>query len=99
MAVNGKWNISIQSPVGDREAQLALTEGDGGALTGTMTGDMGDVPVENGKNDDGTLKWECKISSPMPMTLEFSGAVDGDAISGSVKLGMFGESKFSGTAA
>jgi hypothetical protein len=32
----------------------------------------------------------------MPMTLEFSGAVDGDAIKGSVKAGSFGSFPFSG---
>ena len=35
----------------------------------------------------------------MPMTLEFSATVDGDNISGSVKLGAFGTASFSGTRA
>ena len=33
------------------------------------------------------------------MTLEFSATVDGDAITGTVKLGAFGEAEFSGTRA
>jgi hypothetical protein len=32
----------------------------------------------------------------MPMTLEFTGTVDGDEIAGTVKLGEFGSSSFSG---
>jgi hypothetical protein len=31
------------------------------------------------------------------MTLEFTGTINGDAISGSVKLGAFGTASFSGT--
>jgi hypothetical protein len=31
------------------------------------------------------------------MTLEFTGAVNGDEVSGSVKLGSFGAASFSGT--
>jgi hypothetical protein len=35
----------------------------------------------------------------MPMTLEHSGTVDGDKISGNVKAGAFGSFPFSGTRA
>jgi hypothetical protein len=34
---------------------------------------------------------------PMPMTLEGTATVDGDAITGSVKAGMFGSMALSGT--
>ena len=37
------------------------------------------------------------ISDPMPLTLEFSGTVDGNELTGSVMLGNFGSSSFSGT--
>jgi hypothetical protein len=37
------------------------------------------------------------MSKPMPMELQFSAVVDGDDISGKVKLGMFGNASFSGT--
>jgi hypothetical protein len=33
----------------------------------------------------------------MPMTLKFSGTVDGDKMSGKVKFGMFASGSFSGT--
>ena len=45
------------------------------------------------------VSWSLAITSPMPMTLEFKGTVDGDAMSGSVKLGMFGETTFTGARA
>ena len=36
---------------------------------------------------------------PMPMTLEATATVDGDALTGSVKAGMFGSMPMSGTRA
>ena len=44
----------------------------------------------NGNN----VGWKVSITQPMPLTLDFTGTVDGDAMSGSVQLGMFGSSPF-----
>ena len=60
--------------------------------TGGNSADIFDGTV-NG-ND---LSWKVSITDPMPMTLEFTGTINGDAISGSVKLGAFGTASFSGT--
>jgi len=35
----------------------------------------------------------------MALTLEFSAAIDGDKMSGSMQIGMFGSSSFTGTRA
>jgi hypothetical protein len=35
----------------------------------------------------------------MALTLEYSGTIDGDKITGSMKIGMFGTSSFTGTRA
>lgn len=98
MAVDGKWNITIKTPMGDQTALLTLKQ-DGDALTGDMSGAMGTVEAQNGKVDGDTLSWSANVTSPMPVTLEFTGKTEGDAISGDVKLGAFGSSTFSGTAA
>lgn len=98
MAVNGKWNLTIKTPMGDQKGVLTLKQ-EGDALTGDMSGAMGAVPIENGKVEGGSLKWHAKVTSPMPITLEFDGKLDGGNIAGSVKLGAFGSSTFSGSAA
>ena len=98
MAVDGKWNITIKTPMGDQTGVLTLKQ-EGDALTGDMSGSAGAAPIENGKVDGDTLSWHAKVTSPMPITLEFEGAIEGDGISGNVKLGAFGSSTFSGTAA
>lgn len=98
MAVNGKWNLTIKTPMGDQKGVLSLKQ-EGAALTGDMSGAMGSVPIENGKVEGASLKWHAKVTSPMPITLEFDGKLDGGNLSGSVKLGAFGSSSFSGTPA
>jgi hypothetical protein len=54
------------------------------------------MAIANGKADGDNVSWSIAITSPMPMTLEFSGKVDGDAIAGNVKAGAFGSFPFSG---
>lgn len=96
MAIDGKWEITINSPLGAQKANLEL-KADGGTLTGSQSAAQGSGPLENGKIDGNTATWSAKITSPMPMTLDFTGTVDGDKISGSVKAGAFGSFPFSGT--
>jgi len=98
MAVNGKWNLVIKTPMGEQKGVLSLAQ-DGDALKGDMSGAMGSVPIEAGKVEGDTLKWNAKVTSPMPITLEFSGKLESGNIAGSVKLGAFGTSTFSGTPA
>jgi hypothetical protein len=96
MAVDGKWEITINSPMGAQKATLDL-KADGGTLTGSQQAAQGSGPLENGKVNGNELSWSAKITSPMPMTLDFTGTVDGDKLSGSVKAGSFGSFPFTGS--
>ena len=96
MAVDGKWEIVINSPMGAQKATLDL-KADGGALTGTQSAAQGSGPLENGKVDGNAVSWSAKITTPMPLTLDFTGTVDGDKLSGSVKAGAFGSFPFNGS--
>lgn len=98
MSVDGKWNIKIKTPMGEQSGVLDI-KADGGALTGEMASAMGKVALENGAVDGDDVKWSAKVTSPMPLTLEFMGKVAGDSLNGSVKLGAFGTSTFSATRA
>ena len=96
MAADGKWEITINSPMGAVKATLDLAT-EGATLTGTQQAAQGSGPLENGKVDGNNLAWSAKISSPMPMTLDFAGAVEGDKLSGTVKAGSFGSFPFTGS--
>jgi hypothetical protein len=72
----------------------------GGAPIGTQNAGSGDGrPIEDLTVNGNDVSWKTSITRPMALTLEFSGTVAGDAISGKVKLGMFGTQSFSGVRA
>jgi len=96
MSVDGTWNVKMETPMGTRAATLTLKSA-GGTLTGTMGGDGGATDIFDGTVNGNAVAWKTNIVQPMALTLEFSANVDGDSISGSVKLGMFGNAPLSGT--
>ncbi len=98
MSADGTWNTTINTPMGAQNGTLTLST-EGGNLTGKMASPQGEMDIQDGAIDGDTLSWKADITSPMPMTLEFSASVDGDEISGTVKLGAFGDASFSGTRA
>jgi hypothetical protein len=99
MAVDGTWKLVVNTPMGAQESTLVITC-QGSTLTGTQSAGSGEGrPIDEGTVDGNDISWKAAITKPMPMTLEFSGTVEGDNITGSVKLGMFGNASFSGSRA
>src|SRR5262245_34558295 len=99
MAVDGTWKLVVNTPMGAQESTRVISSS-GGTLTGTQSAGAGEGrPIDEGTVDGNDITWKASITKPMPMTLEFSGTVDGDNISGSVKLGMFGNASFTGNRA
>lgn len=99
MAIDGTWNADMETPMGTHAVSLQLTSA-GTTLTGKMSSKDGSVEIFDGKVDGDTASWKADITQPMPMTLEFSVKVDdADALSGKVKLGMFGDAALTGTRA
>jgi hypothetical protein len=98
MSADGTWNTVMNTPMGAQDGTLELAT-DGNSLTGKLSGPQGDIELSDGSADGNSLTWKADITAPMAMTLEFSATVDGDAISGDVKLGTFGNATFTGTRA
>jgi hypothetical protein len=98
MSVDGTWNVVVKSPMGDQPSTLTL-KADGGTLTGTASAQGNTNPIAGGKVDGDTVSWSNSITTPFPMTLEFSGKVEGDTLNGSVKAGSFGSFPFKGSRA
>ena len=96
MSVDGTWNITVNSPMGKQESTLNLTSS-GATLTGTASAQGNTSEIKDGKVDGDNVSWSSAITSPFPMTLEFTGAVSGDAIKGKVKAGSFGSFDFEGS--
>ncbi len=98
MSADGTWNTTINSPMGSQNGTMSLAT-DGGTLTGKISGPQGEIDIEDGTVDGDSLAWKANMTSPMPMTLEFTATVAGDEINGEVKLGAFGNATFTGTRA
>jgi hypothetical protein len=98
MSADGNWNIVVSTPMGERQATLSV-KSEGSTLKGSQTADGNSAEIFEGIVNGNDIAWKVSITDPMEMTLEFSGTVTGDNIGGSVKLGMFGSSSFSGTRA
>ena len=96
MTADGNWNLVVSTPIGERRATLSL-KADGGTLTGSQMADGNTAETFDSTVNGNQLAWKVSISDPMPLTLEFSGTVDGNELTGSVMLGNFGSSSFSGT--
>ena len=96
MAVDGTYNIEIDTPMGKQPSKLTLKT-DGDAVSGNMDSPMGSMEFSGGKVDGDNVSWEMEIDSPMgKMNLEYSVTVSGDDISGEVKAGNFGSSPLKG---
>ena len=88
MAVDGNWNITMSTPMGDRQATLTLNNS-GGTLTGTQGADGNSTEIFDGTANGDDLAWKVSITNPMPLTLEFTGKVSGDNMTGDIKLWAF----------
>ena len=95
--VQGKWNITIKTPMGDKSGVLDLKI-EGTTLTGSLSDASHHVEISEGKIEGNTLYWSAKITSPMHMKFKFTATVDEDRISG-VARHLLGKATFTGTRA
>jgi hypothetical protein len=98
MAVDGNWNITMSTPMGDRNTTLTL-KSSGGALSGSQTAEGNSTDIFDGTVSGDDVAWKVSITNPMPLTLEFTGKVSGDSISGDMGIGPMGSFPFKGTRA
>jgi hypothetical protein len=98
MAVDGTWNLTMSTPMGERNATLSV-KSSGGTLTGTQGADGNSTEIFDGTVNGEDVAWKVSITNPMPLTLDFSGKVAGDSISGEMGIGPMGSFPFTGTRA
>jgi hypothetical protein len=98
MSVDGNWNITMSTPMGERRAELAL-KSSGGMLTGTQSADGNKGEIFDGAVNGDDVAWKLSITNPMPLTLDFTGKVSGDTISGDMGIGPMGSFPFKATRA
>jgi hypothetical protein len=96
MAADGTWQLTMNTPMGERRSTLTLSTS-GGTLTGQQEAEGNTTDIADGTVNGNDLSWKVSITNPMPLTLTFSGTVDGNSINGTADTGMFGSFPFEGT--
>jgi carbon-monoxide dehydrogenase large subunit len=91
----GSWAMTMKPPMGPEQNMVATFAIAGGVLTGKLVAPEGTQEF-TGTAEGNRLKWEMKISEPMPMTLKYDLTIAGDTLEGKCKLGMFGSAKVVG---
>ena len=86
--------MTLATPMGAQE-MTGHFETTGSTLTGYLSSEQGRQDL-TGTVEAGRVKFDLKVEQPMKITLKYDLLVEGDAISGKVKMGMFGSSKLTG---
>ena len=98
MSADGTWNLTMQTPMGERRSTLTLSTA-GGTLTGHQEAEGNTTDIAEGTVNGNDLSWKVSITNPMPLTLTFNGTVEGNSLNGTADTGMFGSFPFEGTRA
>ena len=95
MIFDGKWQVSIATPIGKQSVVFDISTQDGvihgTAKQGEEIVEFIDPVIENER-----LVWLQVVTKPLSLRLKFEVTVEGDHMSGTAKTGMLPTSKVSG---
>jgi hypothetical protein len=95
MSVAGKWQISMDTPIGTQKFTWDLQQA-GEAWKGTMTAPNGSSELGNVQVAGANVGCKANVSTPLgQVDVTFEGAVTGDKIGGTCRT-QFGNFQFSG---
>lgn len=94
VVIDGTWKMVLVTPMGPQEMVGRFTT-QGDVLKGMLESDQGSQGFE-GMVTGNRLKWDMKVTKPMPLTLKYELSIEGDTLSGKAKLGIFGTAKVTG---
>ncbi|WP_373096119.1 hypothetical protein [Zhongshania sp.] len=94
MNAAGFWKVSLATAMGPQVMQFEIIPTSAGFL-GRITSAMANLDV-NGTVSGDKLSWIMNIKKPIPINVTFNVVVDGDAMTGTAKMGFFGKSELTG---
>ncbi len=92
--IDGLWKMVLATPMGLQQFTARLAA-NADLLTGTLQSEMGSQDF-TGTIEGNALRWDLKVSKPMPLTLKYDVRIEGDRLTGKVKMGLFGTAKLTG---
>ena len=89
--ISGNWKWTTQGRNGPMEAHATLTLKDG-ALTGTVSGRMGDAPIGDASYKDGMVHFTVtREFNGNKIVIKYDGKLEGDTITGKIERPGFNE--------
>jgi aerobic carbon-monoxide dehydrogenase large subunit len=92
--IDGDWKFVLSTPMGPQAFNGRLATS-GSTLTGVFIMNMDEAHF-TGTVTGNHLKWDLKVTKPMPITLKYEATVEGDRLTGKCKMGIFGTAKLTG---
>jgi carbon-monoxide dehydrogenase large subunit len=92
--IDGEWHMVMSTPMGPQEMTGRFVT-DGTTVSGELIAPEGAQGFA-GTVEGNLVKFNLAVEQPMKMTLKYAITVDGDQMTGKVKLGMFGSAKLTG---
>lgn len=87
MSFQGRWNVTITTPIGKQHVELQLTDREG-QVSGSATQGAETVPLLDPHRDGDRLRWTQHVTRPMKLTISFDVTRDGDTLAGAAKPGI-----------
>jgi aerobic carbon-monoxide dehydrogenase large subunit len=92
--IDGDWKMVLSTPMGPQEMQGHF-ESEGQSLSGYLSSPEGRQGF-TGTVEGHRVKFDLMVVKPMKITLKYDLAVEGDKLTGKVKMGIFGSAKLTG---
>jgi imidazolonepropionase-like amidohydrolase len=86
--LTGRWNLTVITPQGEQPANADFTMAPDGALTGTMSSQMGTASISKGwvSGNKFNFVFTMSVGGP-PQELSCSGTMEGNTIKGTITVG------------
>jgi len=92
--IDGDWKMVLSTPMGPQEMSGHF-ESEGQSLSGYLSSPEGQQSF-TGILEGNRVKFDLKVVKPMKITLKYDLTVEGDKLTGKVKMGIFGSAKLTG---
>ncbi len=92
--IDGDWKMVLSTPMGPQEMSGHF-ESEGQSLSGYLSSPEGQQSF-TGIVEGNRVKFDLKVVKPMKITLKYDLTVEGDKLTGKVKMGIFGSAKLMG---
>jgi hypothetical protein len=89
-SIEGQWDCTQQSPMGERKSIITLEGDEHGGVTGTNIGAAGTMEITDVKIEGDKVTFIMKVTSPMKINVKVQAVLAGDTLEGKASAGVFG---------